>query len=231
MFKKDKNSFYEIIRQENLNPELFQGKEKKHFFLSFIEREKITTFTISLKNNHNKFIVKNESTLLNTFKSRYSFTEFLLSNWEKKQSLEKVLQDFRYWLKKYVKPYLEEINTPDFWDQADKYKSFVIESKINEENTTDFSEEEKENVRDSINKFNKLVEENFHPTEKQSEFIKEHLDYLSESANRLNRLDWRGLAISTFIAISINLSVDTERGRILWRLFEQAFQSTLKFLQ
>jgi len=49
--------------------------------------------------------------------------------------------------------------------------------------------------------------------------------------DRLNRFDWSGLAISIVVSIAVNMSVDTEDGRVLFTLFKAAFQATTKFLK
>ena len=75
-----------------------------------------------------------------------------------------------------------------------------------------------------------MIIENFKPDEEQSKLIAEKLNYLSNAVDRLNRFDWNGLALSIVISISINLAVDTDGGRLLYKLFEQAFNEAIKLL-
>ena len=70
----------------------------------------------------------------------------------------------------------------------------------------------------------------FNPSREQLRLIQMQLDYLSEAVGRLNRIDWRGLAVSTVITIAIQLSLDTEKGKLLFQLFQQAFSVSLKLL-
>lgn len=106
-----------------------------------------------------------------------------------------------------------------------------MDSDIPAGESANFTEEEKESVRRGINRFRQLVKENFKPTSKQEEFINERLDHLSEAVDNLNRFDWRGVALSTLISIAVNLTVDTERGRFLYTLFQQAFREATKYLK
>src|ERR1700730_9725630 len=66
----------------------------------------------------------------------------------------------------------------------------------------------------------------FTRTPEQSEFINERLEYLSKAVDRLNRFYWNGVAISVVMSIAVNLSVDTERGRVLFNTFKAAFRAT-----
>jgi hypothetical protein len=146
-------------------------------------------------------------------------------------SIRDVLSIFTEWIKETVEVYLNEENTPDLWLQIETYRSFVDERSGDDRDTSDFTEDEKEDVRRSVEDFKRLVAENFSPSKEQQEYINKELDYLSNAVDRLNRFDWRGLAISTLTGIAINLSVDSEKGRLLFKLFQQAFHAGLRLLQ
>lgn len=81
-----------------------------------------------------------------------------------------------------------------------------------------------------MKEFKRLVVENYNPTNDQLDFISERLDYLTDSVNRLNRYDWKGLALSILTSIAINLTVDTQGGKMLFELFTQALHSVIKLL-
>ncbi len=151
--------------------------------------------------------------------------------WRNPKPIDKVLNEFRKWLETVAKIYIEDNDQPDYWSQVEMYKSVVNDSTPPTGEGEKFTEEEKEEVRDSVKRFRALIDENFKPTPEQSVFIDERLNYLSRAVDRLNRFDWQGLAIQVVVSIAVNLSVDTERGRILFNLFKQAFQSTMKMLQ
>jgi hypothetical protein len=75
------------------------------------------------------------------------------------------------------------------------------------------------------------LKDQFNPSPEQEEFIEERLEYLSEAVDKLNRFDWKGVALSTLLSIGANLCVDKESGRILFGLFQQAFQSVTHLLK
>ena len=70
--------------------------------------------------------------------------------------------------------------------------------------------------------FRVLVIAEFNPDREQLAQIDERLSYLDPAVDRLNRFDWKAVALSTLIGMATNLTLDTERGRILWGLFQQA---------
>lgn len=139
--------------------------------------------------------------------------------------------EFGCWLDDVAKKYIEDNELPDQWAQLNAYQSVVSGGEIPSGDSTAFTEEEKANVRASVNTFRGMIAEEFKPTPEQEEFINERLDYLAQAADRLNRFDWNGLAIAVVVSIAVNLSVDTERGRVLYTLFKAAFQATTKLLQ
>ncbi len=76
-----------------------------------------------------------------------------------------------------------------------------------------------------------LVVKTFTPGEEELQVINERLDYLTRAVDRLNRFDWRGVAISTVLSIGTALTLDTEKGRILWGLFQQAMATVVHLLR
>lgn len=199
-----------------------------------VEEEKERCFIIRVRNTPLKFTVRPSDTdfdyygyRLTQFKPGYPEQDSVFST----VSFSRLLNNFREWLEKTVRVYLKEEETPDLWKQIETYRSFVDEPPVEDRDTSDFSEEEKADVRQSVEEFKRLVAENFVPTVEQQEYIDRELDYLSNAVDRLNRFDWRGLAISTLMGIAINLSVDSEKGRLLFKLFQQAFQAGLRLLQ
>ena len=173
------------------------------------------------------------TTTFHEFSYRASFFNptFISGFWYEDVPVSKVLAAFKEWLEDVAKKYVEDHNLPDYWSQVKMYGSLALNSELLGEMDSEFTEEEKEEVRDSVKRFSAMIGEEFKPTPEQSEFINERLDYLSRAADRLNRFDWSGLAISVVVSIAVNLSVDTERGRVLFAMFKAAFQAATKLLQ
>ena len=86
-------------------------------------------------------------------------------------------------------------------------------------------------LRLAIKKFESLIPETLQASHEELKVIREYSKYLSEALERLNRFDWRGLAIATILAISIALSLDTEKGKILFNLFKDILSSFGYLLQ
>ena len=230
MLKKHKNAFLETIKKEGLNPELFEAREIDDPRLLSILFGVHKTFIIGLKQSALIFKVS-DNVPVDLFSG--SFLRFPGGIKRFKDiPFKTVLEFFRSWVNNEVKAYLEEQDLPDLWSELANYKSVLEDTEFfRSDGGSDFSEKEKIEIRDSINKYKLLLEENFHPTKEQTEFINQQLDYLSGAVDRLNRIDWRGLTISILMGIAINLSVDTEKGKLIFSLFQQALQAATKLMQ
>jgi len=233
MLKQHKNALLDVITEAGYNPKLFQAEDEKLPIKTSFDTDVSDVVSIKIKDSPLKFSINTSSDDFYVFKVKYTlFTpRYPEMPWSSPMDINELLKEFRFWLEVYVGKFIQEQELPDLWAQLETYKSFANESDITEESTSDFSEEEKENLRNSIKTFESLVEENFNPNNEQTEFINEQLDYLSNALERLNRFDWRGVAISTLLSIAVNLSVDTEKGRLLFGLFQQAFESIHGLLQ
>lgn len=239
MLKQHKNAFLEVIRKSGLDPALFSGEEKTgkqaelciHRFLGTEYAQ--VAFVIVLKDTPLKFIAGciGKSFYLFIRKSTTFAPSYPMESSYEGESIENTLGAFKKWLNQVVKEYIKENEMPDNWAELEMYSSFFSGSNDPTEEPTEFTEAEKETVRQSINRFRRLVTETFKPSKEKEEFINERLDYLVKAVDRLSRFDWRGVAFSTIVSIAVNLSVDTEKGRIFYGLLQQAFQSALHLLK
>lgn len=247
MLKQHKNAFFDAIQDSGLDPALFSASETEVSFspstpfsmivrkIRYLFREESPrgpVFDIKIDNSPMKFSVMQGGSFGHAY---CRFTLFLLNfpvvGWGSQKPVKDILVTFKGWLENHAKKYIQEIQLPDYWSQMEMFKSFVADAEPNEGNREEFTEEEREVVRQSVQRFRGLLEEHFDPTPEQKEFINERLDYLTKAVDRLNKFDWRGLAFSTLVSISVNLTVDTERGKILFHLFKEAFKATVKLLQ
>ncbi len=94
---------------------------------------------------------------------------------------------------------------------------------INFEDKTLFSKDEKIQIKLAINELKFLIIQNFSPNNEEQIIIDNRLDYLIDSVERLNKFDWKSLVLSTIISISISLSLDSEKGRLLFELLRKVF--------
>ena len=148
-----------------------------------------------------------------------------------KNDIDTVSTALSEWIYDVVDRYFEDVEIDDPWEKLQQYQRFIPSHPLQKENLQPFSPVEKEQIRNSLLVFKQLVYKKYRPDEAQKEFIEERLTYLSKAVDRLNRFDWKGLAISVIVGIGINLSVDTESGKALLKLFEQAFLPIRYFLE
>ncbi|MFL6283564.1 MAG: hypothetical protein ACJ74Q_10535 [Pyrinomonadaceae bacterium] len=229
----------DIIKGSGLEPTLFSAEETKASSQAFFKviltpgKGSELLFLIRIKDTPIKFIILDVSDSF--YHCRFRHTQFKpgfpLTWWSARKSIDEAIVTFSDWLKQVASNYVEERVLPDYWSQIETYKSFASGAEVPTGEGEKFTEEEKEAVRNSVQRFRALITEHFDPTPEQAAFIDERLDYLARATDRLNRFDWQGLAMSVVVSIAVNLSVDTERGRVLFNLFKQAFQSTMKMLQ
>ena len=98
--------------------------------------------------------------------------------------------------------------------------------KINEidfYNRKAFNIDERKQIIMSINDLKLLINNSLNTSTEEQSLVNERLDYLIEASDRLNKFDWKSLAISTLISISITLSLDTQKEQLLFELFKKVF--------
>ena len=216
MFNTQKNKLYNLIEEAGLEASEFSKNEgPANFELKF--RSSPFSFQISI----------NEANLVTASATKFipGFPTHTVLNHGTYEQLEGT---FTSWLKKDIKNYLIELDTPDLWSQAARETPLVRENMFSNADTEEFSEEEKTQIRLSLSEFKRLVVEEFTPTEVQLGLINERIEYLSKGLDRLNKFDWKSILISSVISIATNLTVDTERGILLWKMLAKAFRHILQ---
>ncbi|MEK6280066.1 MAG: hypothetical protein AABN95_06900 [Acidobacteriota bacterium] len=234
MLKKYKNEFLIAIHEAGLDPSMFEAEEGENEPddpLYPNEEVNQPILFIRLRNSPIKFLVREVDTSFHKvdYRSTFFAPTFISGFWYRDKPAAEVLAEFKEWLEHVAKKYIEDNNLPDYWSQLKMYGSQIYPD-IPEGKDSEFTEEAKAEVRDAVKQFRAMIADEFEPTPEQSEFIKERLDYLCRAVERLNRFDWNGVAVSVVMSIAVNLSVDTERGRVLFNMFKAAFQATTKLL-
>lgn len=230
MLKKDKNGFIEIIKANDLAPSLFRTYEKEienhPAFILRLENTPLFFMARTAIDNYHKHDCRHIKFAPNYPKSDY-YPNSSYQNWF---NIESVFDYFEHWLKEHVKVYLEEIETPDLWNQFHGSSITQIEFGSPEARTT-FNKSEKIQIRNALEHFQKELITKYQPTKEQIHAINTRLSYLSDKLDDLNRIDWQGAALSTVIGISIALNLDTEKGKVLFSMFKEAFKHALSLLQ
>lgn len=227
MLKKHKNRFLEIIEECGLDPENFKAYEE--YISSY------SGFIIEVVNSQLKFEVIVSNNSYEEFNYRYirfgpnyTLTEFNLDEtWE---AFRNTTEAFEQWIVNHVKDYTDEQTLPDLWAQLEQQREFIPSAKMEKDDTLPYSEEEKAQLRLSINEFRLQIVNNFDHNEDQLKIIDDRLTYLSEALDRLNRVDWKAVALSSIISISTALSLNTEKGELLFNLFKQIFSKIVYLL-
>ena len=137
--------------------------------------------------------------------------------------IEGILNELQMWLDNNVKAFLRENTEIDLWEEYKNGEKILDISKIDFDDRTTFSLEERSQIKLAINDLKLLIQRKFEIDNNEKASVNRRLDYLIEASERLNKFDWKSLAISTIMSISITLSLDTVRGQQLFEMFKQLF--------
>lgn len=220
MLKKHKNGFINLIKKNRLDPRSFavDEPEPKTFELHFLNSP-LRFLVVSAEDNYVNF----EYDFIELGPSFSNICNYPGSTY----TIEEIYEIFEAWLQNHVKEYIDELLLPDLWEQLEDQKPLISDEMLDEEETSPFTDDQKVQLKMSIDEFRQLIKEKFEPTEEKLNIINNRLDYLTDSIDRLNRIDWRGLAISTVMSISVALALGTEEGKVLFELFKQVFTKVI----
>jgi hypothetical protein len=226
MLKQHKNQFIPAIQELGLDPAQFSAQE--------LNQEGETIFEIKLRESQLLFQAKTTGGSFYHFQYRRATFRpgYPMSGWSSLVvEFPKVIEAFKLWIKNEVQKFIDEMILPDLWATIQYDQGLLTDSTLDEHSQSKFSGEEIQQIRLAIQEFHGLITNTFQASQEEAHLIKDRLDYLSKAADRLNRFDWKGIALSTLISISITLSLDTNQGKLLYHLFQQAFQHVLHLLQ
>jgi len=220
MRKKYKNQLFDLITKKGYSPDDFTLKEEGG-------EGKTTIF---YKKTRFYFIIRNSSESYDEFD--YSFVRyapdfpvsaiFPQQGWD---SFNSVLQVFSNWLLYNIQEFEADEFEPDLWSEYKKGNSSLNFNEIDFSDKSNFSESERKQVSMAINELKLLISKNFDTIAEEQILVNERLDYLIESSNKLNKFDWKSLVISTIIGIATTLTLDVEKGKLLYELFRQVFSN------
>ena len=221
MRKKYKNELFYEIKELGLTPDDFSLLELPEDSYNTIIKYKDTPFYFSLTNSQDSY---------EEFECYYiqyapEFPEsqiypdrgFVLFNF--------ILDKFKSWVKYHIKEYELDEFEPDLWSE---YKNGNTTLNFNEIDFNDknlFTTHEKKQISMAINELKLLINKNFESTVEEQKLVNERLEYLIESTRKLNKFDWKSLVLSTVIGIATTLTLDVEKGKLLFELFRQVFST------
>jgi hypothetical protein len=236
-----KNALLQAIREAGFDPRDFEAEETTtggylpDSTPKLAMTMKLPALNIRYRDDQLEFTVRSDSEDVHKFD--YAFTKFtptyprvppnLNQFLPGKQfvAFDQVLPAFQKWLHREVSQAVEDDAHPDLWAQLSSHETLATDLASAQADESTFSVEERVQIQIALREFRLLVVKTFEPRQGELEIISERLDYLSRAADRLNRFDWKGVAVSTILGMATTLTLDTEKGRILWGLFLQAMSS------
>lgn len=154
----------------------------------------------------------------------YTIDNHLHSGWQYKWP------DVKDIIRKWATQLGNAVAEPDYWLAASMHATamgFDVGLSIDDAQSS-FTPEEKVFIRHALELTEQNIERTFQPTREEMAQVRERLYYLANAVDRLNRYDWKGVFLQTLISIGINLTVDTEGGRLLFETARSAFAVILK---
>ena len=224
MLKKYSNALLGIVQESDLDPALFAVKNAT--------TKQMTYFVIQLRDSQIRFVVRSSIGNFDSFYYRTSsfLPTFPLTQEAAAPSPQHLYDKFQEWLNSVVKPYLDDRVTPDFWQMLEGTRSHLMRETEAPDYSESFSEEEKIQLRLSINEFRLLILNNFNPTTEELAAINDRLEYLSDAMDKHNKFDWKGIAIHTVITIIVTLALNPDQSQQLFQFFKQVFSNIIYLL-
>lgn len=224
LLTKHKNKLLTLLQEYGFKPALFVAKDKiidsQNYFCISVRSSKILFAVQPVTSTFDRFIAR---------KSRFS-VGFPLSDRFTAGDEDDLASIFQDWLSDVVKPYLDDISTPNLWQILEQTRSRTKRDLGTSDESEFFSDEEKTQISLSLNEFRMLVVKNYNPNKEELEAVDARLKYLSDAVDKHNKFDWKGVAINTIIAVSVTLALNPEQSNQLFQLFSQVFSNIIYLL-
>ena len=229
MLKRYKNEILAAVQGQGFNPVDFTPIEAGV--------DGLPAFILRYKNSDLQFIIRNNKDDPHEFD--YTYTPFFPGRSakyvdycpdEQFAGFPFILTALGKWLSSHVHECISEESIPDLWE-AVRDGAFLSDSGDKDRETPEFSEQEKVQIKVALVSFERAVIDAFKPSQDQVSALRLQIQYLSEAVSRLNRFDWKSVALSTLIGVCTSLSLDTEKGRHLYGLFQQAMTTVTHLLK
>ena len=217
ILRKYKNSLLNTIKAHDLDPKLFSAED------GLIGTEDFTQ--IRLRNSPLRFAVSPWPPYFDRFGFRLSQWRqgYPISDLDYASNFVDLQVIFEQWLLTVVIPYLDEISAPDSWQILQDSVSHTMARPETPYEFEPFSEEEKVQLRHSIDELRLLIADEFNVQKKELRVINTLLKHLSDSVDKHDKFDWRGIAINVAFNIALHLALNPEQTRQLLQLFAGVF--------
>lgn len=221
MRKKYKNELFEILMSSKYGIDSFRIKEEEVV-------NSLTSDIIEVKNTPFYFVIRNSNDDFDAFDYqcvRYA-PGFPLSEIYPPQDFsdfDYIKTSFKSWINQTVTNYFEDMQEPDLWEEFINGNKTININEVDFNNQANFSVDEKKQIELSLMELKLLIQNNLKTTSAEQIVVNNRIDYLIEACERLNKFEWKSLAISSMISISIALSLDTQKGHLIFELFKKVF--------
>lgn len=226
MRTKYKNQLFNLLKNSDFSP--------NDFSISFEENDEFPNTILSYKTSPFKFSIRESKSSFEHFQCKWVkyAPDYPISTYYpwNPSSFDDILNLLLEWLDNDVSNFEEDQYEPDLWEEYKEGQKVFDFNSIDFEEKGKFSIFEAKQISFAINELKFLIEKNFETSEKETTLINERLDYLIDSINNLNKFDWKSLVFSSIIGIMTTLTLDVEKGKLLFELVRQAF-STIHLLK
>lgn len=137
-----------------------------------------------------------------------------------------ILDTFKNWINNEVKAFIEgQEDEDDLWDEYTRGDRSFEFANNSFDNQALFTVDEISQVAIAINELKFLINTNIAMTAEHQSIVNNRLDYLVENVGRLNKFEWKSLLLSTLIGIATTLTLDAEKGHLLFEFLKRVFSS------
>lgn len=225
MKNKFKNQLFHLTRELGFSPSDFQ--------LSYDEEENLD---IKYSNSPLSFKIRESDDEFDKFDCCYITysPQYLESDYYPQEvygDFQEILKIFKNWVVNEIKAYIDgQEDEEDLWDAYKNGNSsfeFANNSFVNQDS---FSADEVQQIGIAINELKFLINSNISLNFEHQQIVNNRLNYLVENVGRLNKFEWKSLLLSTLIGIATTLTLDAEKGRLLFEFLKRVFGSFPKLI-
>ena len=231
MLLQHRNHWLDLIKEAGFDPALFSVHTQRDPTGPFTVLEDDRIFVIQVPDSPLEFYIRQTPDDFDTFTTnnteykpgypmRITRDDFFQGH--SVYPLRNVDAQLREWLQNVVRRYLLEKSSDDLWAHLAQLGLQPAAASIPPADLEHFSQTEKQQISAGLGDFKRLVAEQVDPLKVQLATLNERIDYLVDRLDKLNRFDWKAQAFSTIVSIAVNLAVDTQTGKQLVTLFQQA---------
>jgi len=130
-----------------------------------------------------------------------------------------VVSGFQLWISTHIESYKNEMSEIDLWGEYTKVPKSIILENDNSFDSSQFTNNEKGQLKLALSDLKRLIIENFANNQSQIDLVSENINYIASKVDSLSKFDWRSVTIAVLINISTGLMLDPEKAKLIWDWF------------